>query len=112
MEISWTDRVRNGQILHREKNGRNILHTVNGRKTNLIYHIVGRNCLLKHVIEGKIEARIEVTGRRGRRRWQLVDERKERMLEIEKASTGSHSVDDSIWKRLWTCRKKDYRVAE
>jgi hypothetical protein len=33
----------------------------------LIHHIMRRNCLLKHVIEGKIEGRIEVTGRRGRR---------------------------------------------
>ena len=32
-----------------------------------------RNCLLQHVIEGKVEARIEVTGRRERRRKQLLD---------------------------------------
>jgi hypothetical protein len=31
------------------------------------------NCLLKHVIEGKIEERIEVMGRRGRRRKQLLE---------------------------------------
>jgi len=31
-----------------------------------------RNCLLKHVIEGKIE----VTGRQGRRRKQLLDDLK------------------------------------
>jgi len=30
------------------------------------------NCLLKHVIERKIEGRIEATGRRGRRRKQLI----------------------------------------
>jgi hypothetical protein len=30
-------------------------------------HTLRRNCLLKHVIEGKLEGRIEVTGRRGRR---------------------------------------------
>jgi len=69
MEISWTDRVRNGEILHRVKGERNIMHTMDGRKTNLIGHILCRNCLLKYVIVGKIEARIEVTGRRGRRRW-------------------------------------------
>jgi len=34
-------------------------------------------CLLKHIIEGKIEERIEVTGRRGRRRKQLLDDRKD-----------------------------------
>jgi hypothetical protein len=30
------------------------------------------------VIEGKLEARIEMTGRRGRRRKQLLDELKEK----------------------------------
>jgi hypothetical protein len=41
-------------------------------------HTLLRNCLLKHVIEGKIEERIEVTGRRGRRRKKLLDDLKER----------------------------------
>jgi hypothetical protein len=36
------------------------------------------NCLLKHEIEGKIESRVEVTGRRGRRRKQLLDDLKEK----------------------------------
>jgi hypothetical protein len=36
-------------------------------------HILHKNCLLKYVIEGKIEGRIEVTGRQGRRRMQLLD---------------------------------------
>jgi len=36
-----------------------------------------RNCLLKHVIEGKIEGRIGVTGRRGRGRKQPPDDLKE-----------------------------------
>jgi hypothetical protein len=35
---------------------------------------VRRNCLLKHVIEGKIEGRIEVMGRLGRRRKELLDD--------------------------------------
>jgi hypothetical protein len=37
-----------------------------------------RNCLLKHVIEGKIEGRIEVTGKRRRRRKQLLEDLEER----------------------------------
>jgi hypothetical protein len=37
-----------------------------------------RNCLLKHVIEGKIEGRIEVTGKRGKRSKQLLDDHKEK----------------------------------
>jgi len=36
-----------------------------------------RNCLLKHVIEGKIELRIDVAIKRGRRRKQLLQGLKE-----------------------------------
>jgi hypothetical protein len=75
-KISWTDRVRNEEVLHRVKEERNIVHTIKRRKANWIGHILRRNCLLKHVIEGKIEGRIEMTGRRGRRRKQLLDDLK------------------------------------
>jgi hypothetical protein len=63
-KISWTDSVRNGEVLHRVKGERNILRTVKRRKANWICHFLRRNCLLKHVIEGKMEGRIEVTERR------------------------------------------------
>jgi hypothetical protein len=48
------------------------------RKANWIGHILRRNCLLKHVIEGKLEGRIEMTGRRGRRHKHLLDDLKEK----------------------------------
>ena len=48
-KISWTDRVKN-------------LHM---------------NCLLKHLIEGKLEERLEVKGRRSRRSKKLLDNLKE-----------------------------------
>ena len=35
-----------------------------------------RNCLIKHVIEGKLEGTIEVTERRGRRRMHILDDLK------------------------------------
>jgi hypothetical protein len=57
---------------------RKILHTISRWKANLIGHIWRRDCLLKHVTEGKIDGRIEVTGRRGRRRKQLLDDLKEK----------------------------------
>jgi len=41
--------------------------TRTGRKADWIGHIFCRNCLLKHV-EGKTEEKMEVTGRRRRRR--------------------------------------------
>jgi hypothetical protein len=62
-KISWTDRVRNEEVLHRVKEERNIVLTIKRRKANWIGHILCRNCLLKHVIEGKLEGRIEMTGR-------------------------------------------------
>jgi hypothetical protein len=75
-KLSWTDRVRNEEVLHRVKE-KNIVHTTERRKANWIGHILRRNCLLKHVIEGKLEGRIEVTGRRARRRKQLLCDFKE-----------------------------------
>ena len=54
-KISWTDSVRNEEILQGVKKDRNVLHTIKRRKANQIGHISRGNCLLKHVIEGKIE---------------------------------------------------------
>jgi hypothetical protein len=75
-KISWADRVRNEEVLHRVKEERNILHTIKRRKANWIWigHILRRNCLLRHAIEGKLEERIGVTGRRGRRCMLLQDD--------------------------------------
>jgi hypothetical protein len=33
-----------------------------------------------------------------------------KVLEIERGSTRSHLVENSLWKRLWTCRKTDCRM--
>jgi len=76
--ISWTDHVRNEDVLLRVKEQRNILHEIRKRKANWIGHILRTNCLLQRVIEGKIKVGIEVTGRRGRRRRKLLDDLKER----------------------------------
>ena len=52
----------------------NILHVIKRRKANWIGHILSRDCFLEHFIEGKIEKRISVTKRRGRRYKQLRDD--------------------------------------
>jgi len=77
-KISWTDHVRNEEVLLTVKRQRNILHEISKRKANWIGHILRRNCLLQQAIEGKIKAGIEVTGRRGRGRRKLLDDLKER----------------------------------
>jgi hypothetical protein len=72
-KISWTDRVNNEAVLHRVKEEKNILHTIRRRKAIWIGHILCRNCLLSHIIAGKIIG----TRRRGRRHKQLLDDLKE-----------------------------------
>ena len=71
-KISWTDHVRNEELLLRLNGQRNILHEIRKRKANWIGHILRKNCLLKQVIEGKIKGEMEVTRRRGRRRKKLL----------------------------------------
>jgi hypothetical protein len=73
-KISWTDHVRNEEVLLRVSEQRNILHEMRKWKANWIGHILRRNCLLKEVIEGKIKGRIEVTRRLGRRRKKMLDD--------------------------------------
>jgi len=77
-KISWTDHVRNEEVLLRVNEQRNILHEIRKRKANWIGHILRRNCLLKQVIEGKIKGEMEVARRRGRRRKQLLDDLRDR----------------------------------
>jgi hypothetical protein len=62
-KISWTDHVRNEEVLLRVKEQRNNVHEISKQKANWIGHILCRNCLLLQVIEGKIKGGIEVTGR-------------------------------------------------
>jgi hypothetical protein len=59
--------LRNKEVLHRFKEERNILHTITRRRANWIGHILRRNCLLKHLIEGKIDGRVEVKGKTRKR---------------------------------------------
>jgi len=61
--ILRTDRVRNEEVLHRDKEEKNNLRKVMRRKADWIGQVLRRNCLLKHVIESKIEGRTEVTGK-------------------------------------------------
>jgi hypothetical protein len=76
-KISWTDRVRNEEVLQTVEEERNIVYTIKRRKANWSGRIFSRNWLLKHTIEGNRVGRIAVKGRRGERRKQLLDDLKE-----------------------------------
>jgi hypothetical protein len=96
MFVIW-ERLYAHPVLHDVKEQRNIVQTIKRRnlilshshvlncidirmkyavKANWIGH--GRNCLLNHVIEGKIKGSVGVTGRRRRRRKPLLDKLKEK----------------------------------
>jgi hypothetical protein len=60
-----------------ESRRKGLSYTEKRRNANWIGHILPRNCLLKHITEGKIEVGIEVAGSRGRKRMQLLDDLKE-----------------------------------
>ena len=68
-----------------------------------------RNCVLKHIIEGKIEGRVEVLGGRGGRRKQLLDD-----------VTGTRgyltwkeeALDRTLWRTCFVRRRTEYRMNE
>jgi len=88
-KISWTDHVRNEEVLLRVKKQR---HEISKRKANWIGHILRRNCLLQQVIKGKIK---EVTGRRGRRSRKLLDDLQERR---EYSYLKEEALDRTMWR--------------
>jgi hypothetical protein len=96
-KIRWTDHVRSEAVLLRVKEQRNILHEISKREANWIGHILRRNCLLHQVIEGKIKGGIEETGIRGRRRWKLPGDLKEKR-------ECSHLKEEALDRNTWTAR--------
>jgi len=73
VRISWTNYVRNLEV-NKESRRRGIAYLkINKKKRHAewIGHIFHTNCLLQQVIERKIEGRIYMMGRRGRRHKQL-----------------------------------------
>jgi hypothetical protein len=54
-KISWTNHVKNEDVLHRVKEERNIIHTISRRNAICAGHILFNNYLLKYVIKVKIE---------------------------------------------------------
>ena len=91
--ISWTDCVRNVEVLHRVKEERNILHTIKRRKSHWIGHILHRNCLLKHILKERWQDRGDE--KQGRRRKQLLDGLKETTGYCE---LKEEALDHTLWR--------------
>jgi hypothetical protein len=88
---SCSDHVKNIEVLQRVKEERNIVHATVRKKANWSGHILLRNCLLKHVIEGKIEGMTEATERRGTGCKQLTQDLKEMKMKEE-------ALNRSLWR--------------
>jgi hypothetical protein len=86
------DHVKYEGVLLKAKEERKILHTIKTKKANWVGHILRRNCLLKHDIEGKIEG----ARKSGRRRKLLQDKVTEKRVKIERGNTRFHSVQKSL----------------
>ena len=96
-KISWTDHVRNEEVLLRVNEERNILHEIRKRKDNWIGHILRRNCLIKQVIEEKIKGEMELTRRRGRRCMKLLVDLKDR-------GGYTHLKEEALDRTVWRDR--------
>jgi len=96
-KISWTDHVRSEEVLLRVNEQRNNLHEIRKQESSWIGHFLGRNCLLKQVIEGKIKGEMEVTRRRGRRRRNVLDDLKYRR-------GYSHLKEEALDRTTWRHR--------
>jgi hypothetical protein len=68
------------QMYYVEWRRKGLSYTEKRMNANWIGHILRRNCLLKHIIKGKIVERIGVTGKRGRKHRQLLDDLKEERI--------------------------------
>jgi hypothetical protein len=101
MEISWTDCVRNEGSITQSQGGEEYpTYNKKRRKANWIGHILRRNCLLKHVIEGKLEGRTETTGRRCKQLLMMTLRKRGYWKLKEKA------LDRTLWR---TRIGRDYR---
>ena len=84
------------------------MYKVKSSKANCIGHILLRNCLLNQPSEVKIEGRIKVTGRRGRRGKQSLDRLKEtkEYWKLKAEALDSTLWRTRFWERLWACRRQ------
>ena len=80
-QIMWKNEV----LLQAE-----FLHTIKRRKAHWIGHIWCRNCLQRHVTEGKIEGKTDAAPA-----WPSGNKR---ALETERGSTRPHFVKNSLWR--------------
>jgi hypothetical protein len=71
-KTSWIDLVTKEEVFRTTDEERNLLHANQRMKVSWVGHTCRRSCHSKHVTEGKVEMK----GKRGRRRKQLLSDLK------------------------------------
>ena len=104
-QINWADRVRNEEMLRIVKEERGFLHTMKWRNANWIGHTLLRNCLIKHVIERRIDG----TRRRGKRSKLLLGDLKKNRRYWNLYET---ALDCTLWTELALEEATDCRSTE
>ena len=96
-KISWTDHVRNEEVLLRVKEQRNILHEIGKRKRSGLVTFCVETAFYNGLLKERYKGGIEVTGRQGRRRRKLLDDLKERR-------GYSHLKEEALDRTMWRAR--------
>jgi len=96
--IGWIDRVKYEEVLQRVKEETTILHTIRRRLTGFFICCVGTKPRYwkKDTSDGKTRKKTHAANG-----WPYG---RQTILKIESGSTRSQSLENSLWKRLWSCR--------
>jgi hypothetical protein len=101
-KISWKDKITNEEVLRRVGEERKLIDTIVRRKKNWIGHILRSNCMMRDVMEGRMDGRRP----RGRPRMSMLEELKEGSYQFMKR----RAQDRQEW-RCWsprTCREAEH----
>ena len=89
-KIKWTDKISNEEVLRRVGEERSFVATVTKCKKSWMGHVLRHDCLLKSVIEGRMERQ----RCRGRKRVAMLDDLKEGSYVVMKR----HAQNRNEWK--------------
>jgi len=89
-KISWTAHVSNEEVLCLVQEQRSLLQVIKQRQANWIGHVLRHDCLLKTVLERKIEGK-RPRGKPRRKMLDLLMEQEEKKISYEELKRGAQS---------------------
>ena len=89
-KISWTAHVSNEEVLFLVQEQRSLMQVIKQRQANWIGHVLRHDCLLKTVLEGKME-RKRSRGKPRRKMLDLLVEQEDKKISYEELKRGAQS---------------------